>query len=131
MRAERFFLLLDGYIRVIRTTPTGDRIIALHTAPGQLLGIAPAIGRDTYPDTAMSASESLALSWPVRLWSDFTTKYEGFATETYRTMGQRLGEMQARVTELGRRRWSSGRSRRTCAVAHGARRTAHGRSCSR
>jgi CRP/FNR family transcriptional regulator, nitrogen oxide reductase regulator len=100
MTAEQFFLLLDGYIRVIRTTPTGEQIIALHIAPGQLFGIAPAIGRDTYPATAMCASESLTLSWPVRLWSDFTTKYEGFATETYRTVGERLGEMQARVTEL-------------------------------
>ena len=61
MPAERFFLLLEGYIRVIRTTPTGEQIIALHIAPGQLFGIAPAIGRDTYLATAMCASESLTL----------------------------------------------------------------------
>lgn len=98
--AERFFLLLDGYIRVIRTTPEGEQVIALHIPPGQLFGIAPAIGRDTYPATAMCASESLALSWPSSFWARFTQTYDGFATETYKTLGARLGEFQARVTDL-------------------------------
>lgn len=98
--AERFFLLLDGYIRVVRTTPDGEQVIALHIPPGQLFGIAPAIGRDTYPATAVAAVESLALGWPVRLWDGFVADYDGFATETYRTLGARLGEFQARVTEL-------------------------------
>lgn len=98
--AERFYLLLDGVIRVIRTTPTGEQIIALHIAPGQLFGIAPALQRDTYPATAMAAADCVALSWPVRLWHDFTAKYDGFATESYRTVGERLGEMQTRIVEL-------------------------------
>ncbi len=98
--ADRFFLLLDGFIRVIRTTPGGEQVVALHIPPGQLFGIAPAIGRDTYPATAICASESLALSWPVRLWRDFAARYDGFSTETYRTLGARLGEFQSRVTEL-------------------------------
>lgn len=98
--ADRFFLLLDGFIRVVRTTPEGEQVIALHISPGQLLGIAPALGRDTYPATAVAASESLALGWPSHLWHEFAAKYDGFATETYRTVGVRLGEFQSRVTEL-------------------------------
>lgn len=98
--AERFHLLLDGFIRVVRTTEEGEQVIALHIPPGQLFGIAPALGRDTYPATAFAAAESLALGWPVRLWAEFAAKYEGFATETYRTIGARLGEFQVRVTEL-------------------------------
>jgi len=98
--AERFYLLLDGYIRVVKVTPTGEQIIALHISPGQLFGIAPALSRDTYPATAISVVESIALSWPVRLWADFTARYQGFATESYKTLGERLGEMQSRITEL-------------------------------
>lgn len=98
--ADRFYLLLDGYLRVIRTTPGGDQIIVLHISPGQLFGIAPALQRDTYPATAIAAAESIALSWPVRLWSEFTERYEGFATETYKTLGQRLGEIQVTLTEM-------------------------------
>src|SRR5690606_8411220 len=98
--AKRFFLLLDGTIRVVRTTPSGEQIIMLHIVPGQLFGIAPALGRNTYPATAIAAAESVALSWPVRHWADFTSRYDGFATETYRTVSARLGEMQGRITEL-------------------------------
>ncbi len=100
MPAERFYLLLDGTIRVVRTTETGEQVIALHIPPGQLFGIAPAIGRDSYPASAICAAECLALSWPVRLWSGFSAAYDGFATESYKTLGGRLGEFQARVTDL-------------------------------
>ncbi|MGR3623379.1 Crp/Fnr family transcriptional regulator [Pseudophaeobacter sp.] len=98
--ADRFYLLLDGYLRVVRTTPEGEQIIALHISPGQLFGIAPALQRETYPASAIAASESLALSWPVRLWETFTQNYPSFSTESYKTLGARLGEMQTRITEL-------------------------------
>lgn len=100
MEAERFYLLLDGYIRVVRVTPGGDQIIALHIAAGQLFGIAAALGRRTYPATAVTAAECLTLSWPNRLWSEFVTKYDGFATETYKVVGERVGEMNNRIVEL-------------------------------
>lgn len=98
--AERFYLLLDGYLRVVRTTPGGDQIIVLHIAPGQLFGIAPALQRDTYPASAIAAAESIALSWPVRLWPEFTASYEGFASESYKTLGKRLGQIQETLTEM-------------------------------
>lgn len=98
--ADRFYLLLDGYLRVVRSTPGGDQIIVLHISPGQLFGIAPALQRDTYPATAIAAAESIALSWPVRLWSDFIANYPGFATESYKTLGRRLGQIQETLTEM-------------------------------
>lgn len=100
MAVERFFLLLDGHIRVIRTTAGGDQIIALHIAPGQLFGIGAAIGRTTYPATAMTADECVVLAWPNRLWLEFTARYDGFATETYRVVGERVGEMNNRIVEM-------------------------------
>ena len=98
--AERFFMLLDGYVRVVRVTPTGEQVTALHIPPGQLLGIAKAIGRVTYPATAIAATESIALSWPSGLWSVFVSEYDGFATETYKVVGDRMGEIHNRVVEM-------------------------------
>jgi len=98
--AERFYMLLDGYIRVMRITATGEQVIALHIPSGQLFGIARAIGRDTYPATSVTASEAIILSWPMRVWDDFVARYDGFATETYKTLGQRLGEMNNRIVEM-------------------------------
>ena len=84
----------------MRTTPSGERVIALHLPSGQLFGIAPALGHIAYPASAIAAGECLALSWPVALWSDFVARYEGFATETYRSVGKRLREMNDRIVEL-------------------------------
>ena len=100
MPVERFFLLLDGHIRVIRTTPGGDQIILLHIVPGQLFGIGAALGRATYPATAMAADDCVALAWPNGMWAEFTKQYEGFATETYKVLGERVGEMNNRFIEL-------------------------------
>ncbi len=98
--AERFYMLLDGYVRVIRITPTGEQVTALHIPAGQLLGIAKAIGKTSYPATAITATESLALSWPMHLWDHFVAEYDGFATETYKIIGDRLGEMNNRIVEM-------------------------------
>ncbi|MZR11624.1 helix-turn-helix domain-containing protein [Maritimibacter sp. DP07] len=98
--ADRFFLLLDGYLRVVRATEGGEEIIVLHISPGQLFGIAKALARDTYPATAIAAAETIALSWPMSLWEKFTGEYPGFATESYRTLGKRLGEIQMTLTEM-------------------------------
>ena len=98
--AGRFYLLLDGYIRVVRITPSGEQVIALHIPSGQLFGIAKALGHETYPATAIAAAESIALSWPTRLWDEFVAKYDGFATETYNTVGVRISEMNNRIVEM-------------------------------
>ncbi|TNC51814.1 Crp/Fnr family transcriptional regulator [Rubellimicrobium rubrum] len=98
--ADRFFLLLDGFVRVVRTTPTGEQVILRHIPPGQLIGIAPALGRPTYPASALSASESLTLAWPVRLWAVFLERYPGFASHAMSAMGQRFQELHDHVTEL-------------------------------
>jgi len=90
--AERFFILLDGYVRVVRYTAGGDQVIVLHIPPGQLFGIARAIGRTTYPATAITASDSILLSWPPNLLDDFSERYPGFSTETYKTIGERISE---------------------------------------
>ena len=100
MQAGQFFLLLDGHIRVVKTTPDGDQVIALHVASGQLFGIAAALGKDKYPATAIAAKECLTLSWPNRLWAQFVAKYDGFATETYKVVGDRMEEVNNRVVEM-------------------------------
>lgn len=101
--AKRFFLLLDGTIRVIRTTKDGEQVVPLHIPPGQLFGIAPAFNLDTYPATAIAAEECLTLCWPTRLWGSFVGSYEGFSTETWRTIGDRMQELHTRIEELATR----------------------------
>lgn len=98
--ADSFFLLLDGTIRAVRITPDGEQVTSLHIPAGQLFGIAPALGRDTYPATAIAASDVLTLCWPVTLWQSFVADYPGFATQTYKSIGDRLSEMNSRIVEM-------------------------------
>ncbi|TCO68848.1 Crp/Fnr family transcriptional regulator [Rhodovulum euryhalinum] len=98
--ADRFYLLMDGVIRVVRTTAGGETVTALHIPSGQLFGIAQALRRETYPATALCARESLTLSWPMGLWDRFSARYDGFAEEGYKTVGTRVGEMNTRIVEL-------------------------------
>jgi CRP-like cAMP-binding protein len=98
--ADRFFLLLDGYVRVVRVTEHGEQIVALHIAAGQLFGIAKALSRNTYPATAEAASECIALSWSTSHWDSFGRDYPGFLTQTYKTVGVRVGEMNDRIVEM-------------------------------
>ncbi|WP_247743779.1 Crp/Fnr family transcriptional regulator [Shimia sp. R9_3] len=98
--AERFYMLLDGYVRVVRITATGEQVTSLYIPSGQLLGIAKAIGRETYPATAVTATESIVLSWSMGLWESFVSDYQGFAVNTYKTVGKRVGELNTRIVEL-------------------------------
>jgi CRP-like cAMP-binding protein len=98
--ADRFFLLLDGFIRVIRITAEGEQIIALHIQSGQLFGIAPALGHSHYPATAMAAADCVVLSWPAGLWHEFVRKYDGFGAEGSKIVGRRVSEMHDRIVEM-------------------------------
>lgn len=98
--ADQFFLLLDGHIRVQRSTSDGDLIILLHIAPGQLFGIGVALGHKAYPATAMAADDCVVLAWPNRLWPQFIARYEGFATQTYAAVGDRMNDMHNVIVEM-------------------------------
>jgi len=101
--AERFYLLLDGMIRVVRTTIDGEQMIPLHIPPGHLFGIAMLFHRGTYPGTAIAAGECMTLSWPARLWEPFVTSYPGFSTAIWKDVGNRVMELHDRLTEMATR----------------------------
>ena len=98
--ADRFFLLLDGHIRVIRLTPEGEQVIALHIPSGQLFGIAPALGHSHYPATAVAAADCVVLCWAAALWHDFVHKYQGFGPGSAKMIGGRVAEMNERIVEM-------------------------------
>ena len=101
--AHQFFLLLSGYIRVVRTTPEGEQIIARYINEGELFGIAVAMGRSTYPASAVAAVDCVALSWPNSAWNDLQARVPGFGATAYQTIGARLQDTQSRVMEMSTR----------------------------
>ncbi|MGE0005068.1 MAG: Crp/Fnr family transcriptional regulator [Parvibaculaceae bacterium] len=98
--ARSFFLLLDGHVRVVKTTAEGEQVIMRYVSSGQLIGIARALGRSTYPATAVAAMDCMLLAWPSDAWSDLSTRYPAFAANTYKAVGERMEEAHDRVIEL-------------------------------
>ena len=98
--ARSFFLLLSGHVRVVRTSPDGTQVIPRYINEGELFGIAVAMGRTTYPASAIAAVDCVVLTWPNAAWAEFQAEAPGFGTEAFRTIGIRLEETQAQVMEM-------------------------------
>ncbi len=115
--AAAFFLLLDGYVRVVKTTPAGDQVIMRYIGAGQLIGIAQAIGQSTYPASAVAAVDCVALAWPGSLWARFTAQVPGFSAATCRTVGRRLQDTQTQLMEMATEQVEQRVARALCRLA--------------
>lgn len=98
--AASFFLLLHGHVRASKTTPTGEQIVVRYVVPGEIFGVAPAIGLDRYPATATTVDDSVVLTWPSSAWPRLVKKCPQLATNTLQTVGSRLLEIHTRVIEM-------------------------------
>lgn len=98
--AEYFYVLLHGRLRVTQVTPQGQQIVVRVVVPGELFGIARALQRTDYPGTAMAATESIALAWPISCWDPILKRHPPFAINAMRTIGGRLEEAHARIREI-------------------------------
>ena len=98
--AHSFFVLLHGHVRASKVTPTGEQIVVRYVAPGETLGVAMAIGLSRYPATATAVDDSIVLAWPTTAWPRLVERYPSLATNTLRTIGDRLQETHSRVIEM-------------------------------
>jgi CRP/FNR family transcriptional regulator, nitrogen oxide reductase regulator len=98
--ATSFFVLLHGHVRASKTTPTGEQIVVRYVAPGEIFGVAPAIGLSRYPATATAVDDSVVLVWPSAAWPRLIARSPRLATNTLQTVGSRLQESHTRVLEM-------------------------------
>lgn len=98
--AHSFFVLLHGHLRVFKLTPDGQQVVVRFVAPGEIFGVAMAIGRTTYPATAQAVVESIALVWPSTAWPRLVGSHPGLAVNALQTVGTRLQDAHTRVVEM-------------------------------
>lgn len=98
--AHSFFLLLDGYVRVEQIRPSGDVIVVRYATTGELLGIAQALGRTTYPANTIAVVDCVVLGWPSEIWFDIVTRFPSFAAGAAHMIGERLEEAHERIAEM-------------------------------
>jgi CRP/FNR family transcriptional regulator, nitrogen oxide reductase regulator len=98
--AVSFFLLLHGRVRAFKISPAGEQIVIRFVGPGEMFGVARAIGRVHYPANAMAVVDSVALVWPTHVWSDLLARHPSLAAGAMRMLGERLEESQTRLAEI-------------------------------
>lgn len=98
--ALRFFLLVEGRLKIVQASPDGQQIIAHLVAPGQFFGLAVALGRDDYPGTAVAVAGSTILAWPMATWGELASFHPAVAEAALRTIGGHLQEAFARLREV-------------------------------
>ncbi len=98
--ASSFFILLHGHLRVMKITPDGQQVVVRFVTPGEIFGIAMAMGRTTYPATAISVVDSVALAWPSAAWPRLVARHPSLAVNMMQTVGGRLQDAHTRVIEM-------------------------------
>ncbi|MEE1609846.1 Crp/Fnr family transcriptional regulator [Microvirga sp. CF3016] len=98
--AGSFYVLLHGHLRVVKVTPDGQQVVVRFVTPGEIFGIAMAMGRTTYPATALAVVDSIALVWPAAIWPRLVAKHPALAVNTLQTVGSRLQDAHTRVVEI-------------------------------
>ena len=98
--AHSFFLLLHGRLRVTQVTPQGEQIVVRFVNPGDIFGVAMALGRDTYPGTSTAVVDCLALLWPSAVWPQLIGRHPQLAVNAMRAIGGRLQEAHQRLREI-------------------------------
>lgn len=99
-KAEHFFILLHGHLKVMQTTPEGEQVMVRYVIPGEVFGIAKAMRRPSYPATSVAVEESIVLCWPSSEWDHFISRNPQFAVNALQTVGQRLQDAHTRIQEL-------------------------------
>jgi CRP-like cAMP-binding protein len=95
-----FFVLLHGRLRVTKATTDGQQVVVRFAIPGELVGVATALGRDTYPATATAAVDSIALAWPSSTWPELVAMLPSLAVAALQAVGTRLQDAHGRIVEL-------------------------------
>jgi CRP-like cAMP-binding protein len=98
--AHSFFILLHGHVQAMKTTPQGQQIVVRYVSPGEVFGVASAIGITQYPATATAVVDSVSLAWPSGAWPRLVAKHPRLATNALHTIGARLQEAHTRVIEM-------------------------------
>ena len=102
--AHSFFMLLHGHLRVVKLTPEGQQVVVRFVTPGEIFGIAVALGGSTYPATCTAIMDSVALLWPSSAWMRLVVRFPMLGANTLQTVGSRLQDAHTRVVEISTER---------------------------
>lgn len=97
--ADRLFVLLQGRVKAIQSTPDGQQVTARFLNPGDPFGCVVLMAAGTYPVTALAEVDSLVAGWNAALMMRFAHQYPKIAMNALQYVGAQLRDTQTRLQE--------------------------------
>lgn len=98
--AERFFLVVEGRLKVTMIVPDGKQVLVRLIFPGDFCGLTPVLTISEYPATARAIVASRAVTWPTSFWPTLIEMRPGLALGLTQALGRHLAEAHTRIAEL-------------------------------
>jgi CRP-like cAMP-binding protein len=102
--ATRFYVLIEGRVRLTQVTAEGQQVILRFITPGEGMGIVAALGAMLYPASAEALDACRALTWEGVAVAALMEQYPRLALNGMRLLAQRVREFQDRLRELATER---------------------------
>ncbi|AQR72629.1 Crp/Fnr family transcriptional regulator [Sphingomonas sp. LM7] len=98
--ASQLLVIVEGQVRVWRTSPRGSAMTVHLLGPGDLPGVAAVVQRTPYPATASAVTPVRTLGWPAERALSMLFDHPSLATNTMRFISLRNEEMLQRLHEV-------------------------------
>jgi CRP-like cAMP-binding protein len=98
--ATAFYLLLEGRVRIVQSTPEGHQVILRMIGPNELFGGVAFLGDVRYPASAQALTPSTALVWSGEIMERLMEQHPKIAFNLLQIVARRLQELQERFREL-------------------------------
>lgn len=101
-----FPLILEGSVRVAKTTPAGREILLYRIEPGQgcILSGSCLLGQSDYSATAITEQDALLISIAPAMFQDLIVQCEPFRRFVFSMYSERLADVMALVEEVAFRK---------------------------
>jgi CRP-like cAMP-binding protein len=99
-RADEFFVLTTGRVKLTQVTAEGNQIVLRLIAPGDVFGGAGAFGDPTYPISAEAVEASTALAWTSSAMRNVLETEPAVALNAVHVIAGQLYDLQRRYRQL-------------------------------
>jgi CRP-like cAMP-binding protein len=93
-------VLTSGFVKLVRTTPNGARVILRYIKPGETFGMPALAGAGCYTADAIAVTNCTELQWPLSTMRELLLRRPRAALNAIRDLETRLRHMELRLIDL-------------------------------
>lgn len=97
--ANRLFVLIEGRVKAVQSTPDGQQVTARFLRAGDPIGCVALMREDRYPVAAIAETECRLASWEASTISRLAQQHPRILTNALVYVGAQLRETQSRLRE--------------------------------